>query len=243
MKKLIFIGIAIIAFNFGNAQVFSIGSVDIGYAYIGPKIGMHGSWVSNMENNNAESKIYPGYKFGVVGKFGITKSIAIQPELIFERKGTKQNIADDFGGGESKTIANYIGIPILAKLSVFKYKNFQFQASGGVYTNITTSSKTEVIDNAYGESYEFYEEYEPDGSIKSEYFKRVDFGLSFGFGVSYDIGIGIIVGELELTKGASDMYSSSSTFNNREEFSKKNRNTTFGFTGTFLFDLVDIIKK
>ena len=64
-----------------------------------------------------------------------------------------------------------------------------------------------------------------------------------GIGVSYDIGMGIIIGELEFTQGASDIYSSSSTFNNRDEFSNKNRNTTFGFTGTFLFDLVDIVKK
>jgi hypothetical protein len=219
MKKIILFVLAISASATIHAQLFSIGGVDIGYLYLGPKLGMHGAWVSNTQSNFTETKVLWGYQAGVVGKFGITQSISIQPELLFSRKGYRQEA--NTGIGETRTIANYIGIPILGKIKVIKIGDLSLHGSGGIYTNITTSSKSTY------EADQFSEEFVID---RSDY-KTVDFGFSFGGGASYELTTGIIVAELTIDHGVVDMYEDNISTEN-------NRNTTVGLSATYLFDIV-----
>jgi len=219
MKKILFI--LFIAFFSQNisAQLFTIGDVGIGYLYLGPKAGVHGSWVSNTTTAGSDSKTLLGYQFGVVGKFGITEKLAIQPELIFTRKGAKET----FNGGEAKSLASYIGIPILAKISVIKIGNIMLHGSGGIYTNITTSMKS---------IYEF-DQFSEETKLSSNHYKTVDFGISFGGGATYDLGHGLLVGEITIEHGFVDMYED-------DYLAESNRNTTVGLNVSYLFDFAEL---
>lgn len=219
MKKSLLIILTIIASHSINAQLITFKDVGYGYLYLGPKAGMHGSWVSNVKPSGSNTKILLGHQFGIVGKIGITEKLAIQPELLFTRKGSKHQST----GAETKSIANYIGIPILAKISVIKIGDLMLHGSGGVYSNITTSVVTKST---------FGDHQHEEKVSKSEY-KTVDFGFSFGGGVTYDMGHGLLVGELTIEHGFVDMYENSYV-------SESNRNTTVGINMAYLFDFAEM---
>lgn len=218
MKKALLIILAIIASQTINAQLFKIGHVEIGYLYLGPKAGIHGSWMTNATQTGSDTETLMGYDLGVVGKFGITKKLSIQPELIFSRKGSKQS----YTGGEGKTIAQYIGIPILAKISVIKIGDLMLHGSGGIYTNVTTSV---VSKSKYGD-------YEEETDIKDDY-KTIDFGISFGGGATYELDHGLLVGEITLEHGVIDTQKNNTT-------TESYRNTTVGINVAYLFDFAEL---
>ncbi|PLX17962.1 MAG: hypothetical protein C0599_13015 [Salinivirgaceae bacterium] len=152
MKKILLIGIALLAFGYNQAQVFTIAGKDIGFVYVGPKYGMGTSFISNYTPDGVDTKLFLNVVGGVVCKFGITENISIQPELLFSRKGGKSKIEfpdfvdpNETATTTSKNIANYIGIPILAKFSFLKIKDIKLHGSGGFYTNITTGQKFKSV--------------------------------------------------------------------------------------------------
>ncbi|ALO16746.1 hypothetical protein L21SP5_03131 [Salinivirga cyanobacteriivorans] len=224
MKKITFLMLAMVFVNLIHAQLFTIGNQEIGFVYIGPKIGMGGAWVSNLKIDNEETGTLFTYQFGVVGKFGVTNRLSIQPELIFSRKGSKVK-SDEFDY-EGKRFADYIGIPILAKLSFIKIGDFRLHGSGGIYSNVTLDQKS-----VYEYSFETFEH-----SIEKEFYKKVDFGFSFGGGAEYELDYGLIVGEILIEHGAVDIYTNDIS-------TESNRNTTVSFAATYLFDIIDLTSK
>jgi hypothetical protein len=223
MKKLIFLTLALIIVIKAQGQLFTIGNQGVGFLYLGPKIGAGGSWMSNTSTTGSETSTLLGYQFGVVGKMGFTEKLSIQPEFIYSKKGVKQKLT---GGGESQTIASYLGIPLLAKLSVIEINNIKLHGSGGIYTNVTLSSKSKYS----------YNEFEEVHHIENTDYKTVDFGFSFGGGLEYDTGKGIVIGELLMEHGTVDIYKDNL-------ISESNRNTTVSFTATYLVDFARISKK
>ncbi len=224
MKKVTLFILAMAMVNIIHAQLFTIGKQEIGFLYVGPKIGMGGAWVSNLKVNDENTGTLFTYQFGVVGKFGLTNRLSIQPELIFSRKGSKV-VSDEFDY-EGKRFADYIGIPILAKLSFIKIGKFRFHGSGGIYNNITLNH-TSKFENDF-ETFEH--------SIEKAFYKKVDFGFSFGGGAEYKMNYGLIVGELLIEHGAVDIYTNDIS-------NESNRNTTVSFAATYLFDIVDLTSK
>ena len=223
MKKILFLSLALIFTLKVQAQLFTIGNYDVGFLYLGPKIGAGGSWMTNTSTFGSETSTLLGYQFGAVGKMGFTEKFSIQPELLYSKKGVKQILSN---GGESESLASYLGIPILAKLSVIKFQNIKLHGSGGIYTNVTLSSKSRYT----------FDEFEETHHIERTDYKTVDFGFSFGGGFEYETEKGILVGELLLEHGTVDIYED-------DFFAKSNRNTTLSFAATYLIDLASLSKK
>ena len=221
MKKYVSLLAASIMFLGAQSQLFTIGGVDIGYAYAGPKLGGSLAFMTNTSNSTSDNVALFGYTFGVSGKIGITKQLGIQGGLEYTKKGYGQT--SNFG--DSKTIANYLGIPILAKLSVLKIGDLQFHGTGGIYSNVAISikSKNEEYNDAYTHTY------------TSSQTRRVDFGFNIGAGVEYDLGHGLLVFDLYYEQGVVDVF--------KDNASDSDRNTTqaFGLSVTYLYDLVDLL--
>jgi hypothetical protein len=225
MKKLLTLGIILATFCLSQAQIFTIAGKDIGFLYVGPKFGMGTSFISNYTQDGQDTKLFLNVVGGVVGKFGITERLSIQPEIIFTRKGGKSY--DDEFKSNQKTIAQYIGIPILAKLQFIKIGDIKLHGSGGFYTNVTTKQEVVIEYEEFNETYNDY--------IEKDFYKTVDFGLSLGGGAEYDLGFGLLVGELLIDHGFVDNYEN-------DFVSKSNRHTSVAVAFTFLYNLGELIK-
>jgi hypothetical protein len=223
MKKYLFLFLALFIVIKAQAQLFTIGKHEVGFLYLGPKLGTGGSWMTNSTTVGTETSTLLGYQFGVVGKMGFTEKLSIQPELIYSKKGVKQKLT---AGGESETFASYLGIPLLAKLRVIKFNNIKLHGSGGIYTNVALKTKSRVVFNDFEEVYD----------IERTDYKTVDFGFSFGGGFEYEMKNGILVGELLLEHGTVDMYKDNLLTNS-------NRNTTLTLAATYLIDFTIISNK
>ena len=153
-----------------HAQLFNIGGFGIGYIYVGPKIGGNASFNSVDLGAGAEKTANYGYQFGGIGKFGITKKLAIQPELVFSSKGYAQN----FGTAKASANYNYFGIPVVAKYAFAAIAGIDIYGSGGFYTDVLTG--VEVVYSDSPDSGEKVTDLSP--------YSRVDFGLNFGGGAN-----------------------------------------------------------
>ena len=169
MKKVTLIALSIILAISVQAQLFDIGGVKIGYVYVGPKLGGNASFNSVDLGVGAEKSANFGYQIGAVGKFGITKQLAIQPELVYMSKGYTQ----DFATGKSNTNYKYIGLPIIAKYAFASIAGIGVYGSGGFYTDVLTGLTVVYTDN----------EFEEKAHDLSPY-SRIDFGLNIGAGAN-----------------------------------------------------------
>ena len=70
-------------------------------------------------------------------------------------------------------------------------------------------------------------------------YKKIDSGFSFGGGGEYDLGFGLLVGEILVEHGFVDMYDDNFNWNVGEG---SNRNTSVTVAFTFLYDIAEIIK-
>lgn len=172
MKKLSFIVLFVVATFIANAQLFNLGSVGIGYVYVGPKLGMNGGFNSAEGTTGAKKSINLGYQFGGAGKLGITDKLAVQGELLFTSKGWGEN--DDATDFKSRSNYNYISLPIIAQYAFLSFSDVDVYGSGGFYSNVMTKGETKI------EYPGMTEEYHVDYSMT----KRTEFGLSIGGGAN-----------------------------------------------------------
>jgi hypothetical protein len=222
MKKILIVSLLLALGTTTNAQLFKIGKFDVGFVYVGPKLGMNFSQISNWtEFGTTKNKNNIGYQFGVVGEFGFTNKFSIDGELTFISKGQKQV----FDAGESNLNVKYLGIPLLAKYTFKAFGLTKVYAKGGTFTNVRTGGSS-VTKLSTGETFE-----QP---LDNNGWTRFDWGLSLGAGAEYDAKYGIWGLDLRYDLGIVDVHKSDPT---------KNRNRSFGITLTYKYDLVDLIKR
>ena len=217
MKKFLLASLFAIMLSPSYAQLFKIAGHEVGFVYVGPKAGMNFASISNY-GTSPERKV--GYHLGVVGEIGLTSMLSLEGELLYNSKG----VIDDLGGGMQQNVkVNYLGIPLLAKLSFDFIGLSKVYALGGAYANVRTGGSVAF------ESATFSEDPLP---LTSEEWKRTEWGLVLGAGAEYDIKYGKIglglryeQGVSKVTKGALD---------------NNNRSSNFGFSLTFKYDLVDL---
>lgn len=172
MKKYSLLAISLLFACMANAQLFNIAGVDVGYLYVGPKLGSNASFNSIDANAGSEKTANYGYQFGGIAKFGITEKLAIQPELIFSSKGVSQE------SGTFRTDANtkYFGIPVIAKYAFAAISGIGIYGAGGFYTDYLTGMEIVFKNDGVNE----YDEKVTDLSP----YNRFDFGLNFGGGAT-----------------------------------------------------------
>lgn len=125
MKRRIVLIIAIVSLSFSaNAQ----------YVSYGGKLGL--SFPGFQDERIASQRITP--TIGVTGAFNINRSILLQTEIGFERKGNKfthkywddMNVLVEDSTYEVKTNMDYITIPLFFKVNLGRSSKFYFQAGG-----------------------------------------------------------------------------------------------------------------
>lgn len=215
MKRLILPILLLLAFGTSYAQLFNIRGHEIGFAYVGPKVGTTFSKITNMDLYGTNVKTRTGYQLGAVGEIGITKSLSFETELVFTSKG----IAYD----NSAKRVNYISIPLLAKLSFKALGLSRVYATGGTYNNIRTNAKT-VYHDLNGESWD-----------ETHHYTIIDWGLSLGAGGAYDTKYGLICLDLRYDLGVVDV--------DKTITEARNMNRSIGVALTFKYDAVDLFMR
>lgn len=217
MKKILIVSALLIFSAAANAQLFKVFGKDVGFIYVGPKVGATYSTISNFSDQFAgvDTKSKVGYQFGAVGEFGFTSNFSIQTEVLFFSRGIKY---EDIDGGIKM---NYIGLPILAKYAFKVFGLTKVYAMGGTFSDIRT--KGEWVDPA-GTS--------PLGAG----FRKYDWGFSFGAGAEYPTEKGIWGLDLRYNLGMVDLHDDvGDTY--------KTRSRSFGLSLTYKYDLTKLLPK
>ncbi len=224
MKKYLFLSILLVFCGISQAQLFRIAGHDVGYIYVGPKVGMNLSRISNWEEFVGVTNTNRlGYQIGAIGELGFTRKFSVNGELMFLTKGHKQN----FENGYSTFNVPYLGIPLLAKYAFPLFGLSKVYVKGGTFTNIRTGGtlKSVSVD---------YDEYEMP--LESEHWRRVDWGLSIGAGAEYRAKEGIWGLDLRYDHGFVNAHVD---FDN----SVKHWNRTFAISATYKYDLVKLMLR
>ncbi|MFB9055492.1 porin family protein [Mariniflexile ostreae] len=147
-----------------------------------PQIGVKGGvnfsnlYTDDVDDNN----VLTSFNAGLYASFPITDFIAIQPELLYSRKGSELVYDNALTSGTAKFKLNYVEVPVLVKFNVAKNINIH---AGPYFAYLVDSQISNETD---GGSFNFEEE------IDNDDFNKFDVGLSAGVGLDLDaIGIGL----------------------------------------------------
>lgn len=218
MKKTAVVALLIMLTLNTSAQLFTVFGHDVGFIYVGPKVGMNFSKFSEWSYSNYTVKNRLGYQLGVVGEFGFTKRFSFQTELMLYSKGTKGEIA---ASTETKRM-NSIAIPLLAKYSFSLLGLKKVYAVGGTYSTVRIGSGKVIYDDGM--------------SYTDDHWTRADWGFSFGCGAEYPTNEGIWGLDLRYDLGMVDVYQQANE-------NVKSRFRSFSFAVTYKFDMVDMFLK
>jgi len=174
MKKIIIL-ILISTFN-----AFAFGQFNA----ITPKAGITFSKARNFIFDKEYFK--PGFLIGAAVDYKLSSKLVIQPEIIFEQKGTSQKEEGvDHNGHPIGTVKmyytwNYIGIPITLKYKPFTRNQIYFLSGG--YANFLLGETRRL---QYSESGVDYDEKE---STNVSGYGKWDIGLLVGTGIDLPVG-------------------------------------------------------
>lgn len=135
----------------------------------GIKGGVNFSTFASMENIDDQSS-RTGFSIGAFAQLPIFDGFALQPEILFNTKGTVAEYDVAVFEGEAKYNLNYIDIPLLA---VFKLgESAEIHVGPYVGFLISNNIKTDVVSG----------ELDADDS-----FKTLDYGLAGGFALNFNV--------------------------------------------------------
>lgn len=161
MKKFILSGVLLIG------SMLAVKAQDVKF---GVKGGLN---LSKLTSTNG-SKVLAGFNAGALVNFKLDNNWAIQPEVQYSTQGTK--VKNDILWGavttEGSMKLDYINVPVLAQYHIID----EFYLEGGPQIGFLTSAKAK------------------SGGVSvdvKDNMKTVDFGLNFGFGYKFDMGLGI----------------------------------------------------
>lgn len=134
----------------------------------GAKGGLNIAKLTDYDDSKTRTSIFAG---GFVN-IALDKSLSIQPELLYSGQGTKYDVDGGLFDIKSTTKLGYINIPVMVQYRLVP----EFYLEAGPQLGFLTSAKTKsgkvTVDT------------------KDDY-KSVDFGLGFGLGYQFPIGVGI----------------------------------------------------
>jgi len=144
-------------------------------SHTGIKAGLNLSSLTISGNNDNNIKM--GFVAGVYDKMMITRSFAIQPELLFSSNGVKYNYNDNaLTDGSSKFNLNYIQLPVKLVYNLSRDFEFQFGPYVGYLVNANVNTDAKVLD---------YFNINSQNELDRQKFNALDFGLSAGLGFDF----------------------------------------------------------
>lgn len=133
----------------------------------GVKGGVNFSNFASLENVE-DQRMRTGFHVGVFAQLPILDGFAIQPEILYNTKGTKATYDVGIAEGDVNFNLNYIDIPVLAVFKLGESANIHI----GPYVGFLLNSNIDA--DAVGEF---------DGE---DSFKTLDFGLAGGFALDFE---------------------------------------------------------
>lgn len=172
--------------KFSVAVLLLFGLTSTAYAQVSdgstPQFGMKGGanfsnlYTDDVDDNN----VLTSFNAGIYTTFPLTDFIAIQPELLYSRKGSELVYDNAFASGTAKFKLNYIELPVLLKINLAKNLNIH---AGPYFAYLVDAQITNESDSG---SFDFQDNYDNDD------FNRFDTGLAAGVGIDLDkVGIGL----------------------------------------------------
>lgn len=152
MKKIILI-MSVFAFGFTNAQEMKLGV-------------KAGGGFTTIVGGELSGGSQFGYHVGALAEFTLSEKFALQPELLFSKKGASFT----FFGIDQKTNLTYVDIPIMAKFYVMEGLSIEAGPQIGFLMSAKSKYDGETID------------------IKDD-LKSLDYGLNIGAGYKLDNGL------------------------------------------------------
>ena len=147
MKKLVTIGFMVLAIGIAQGQEVKFGV----------KGGLN---LMKISNNQLSGNNKVGFHIGGLVEFKLSDKFAIQPELLYSTKGTKQ----DFYGIQLITNLSYIDLPIMAKFFVTKGLSIEAGPQIGYLVSEKGISNSELVIYQAGN------------------YNKMDYGLNLGAG-------------------------------------------------------------
>lgn len=147
-------------------------------AEFGVKGGLNFSnmYTEDVDDNN----VLTSFNAGIYAKLPITNAIAIQPELLYSRKGAELVYDNLFAEGTAKFKLNYIEMPVLLKLNLTNNINIH---AGPYFAYLVDAQVTNETKNG---TFDFEDNYDNDD------FNKFDYGLSAGVGLDFQsLGVGV----------------------------------------------------
>ena len=148
----------------------------------GPQFGIKGGanfsnlYTDDVDDNN----VLTSFNAGIYTSFPITNFIAIQPEILYSRKGAELVYDNAFTSGTAKFKLNYIEVPVLLKVNLAKNINVH---AGPYFAYLIDAQVTNESDSG---SFDFEDNYDNDD------FNKFDGGLAAGVGFDFNnFGIGV----------------------------------------------------
>ncbi|MFG6685449.1 porin family protein [Mariniflexile sp. HNIBRBA6329] len=147
-----------------------------------PQFGIKGGanfsnlYTDDVDDNN----VLTSFNAGIYTTFPLNDFIAIQPELLYSRKGSELVYDNAFASGTAKFKLNYIELPVLLKINLAKNLNIH---AGPYFAYLVDAQITNESDSG---SFDFEENYDNDD------FNKFDTGIAAGVGIDLDkVGIGL----------------------------------------------------
>lgn len=163
---------------------FSQSSSDSSKLKFGVKGGVN---FSNLyTSNTVDENVLIGFNAGLFARLPITKTFAIQPELLYTTKGSELKYNNAFVNGTSTFRLNYIELPVLLVINLTN--NFNLHIGPYVSYLLDGKAKNDVQGTLF----------DIENNLKNEDYNKFDTGLSaglgfdtetIGFGVRYNYGL------------------------------------------------------
>jgi hypothetical protein len=188
MKKVVFALLAIVAFSQGAAAQTQI--------YIEPKAGPTFTTIRFGQNDNVHSRT--GYMAGAGVNISLDSDrfFSIQPEILYFQKGARLTQVPVYNNVEY--ILNYLEVPVLGRLS-FGGRTLRAFVNAGPYAAYALDGRNKAGDNDFDITFA--------RTGEADFNNRFDYGLQFGGGAGFRVGLGEITLGVRYGLGLANLYS------------------------------------
>lgn len=144
-------------------------------ARMGIKGGLNVSnlFIDDVDDENARI----GYHVGVFAQIFSSDAFAIQPELVFSTKGSKNQYSSGSFDQNIKYNLNYIDLPVLAVFKLGKQVEFQLGGYASYLLNVNVTYEGDLANGS--------------DQVDKDHLKSYDYGLSAGLGFNFSPSIQI----------------------------------------------------